>query len=120
MPKTIPLPADITEVVFVEWVDPCAWNKGVFTMAEAIDLRPHTLRSAGMLVHEDEEAITLANDVDLKDESVRFVQAILKRNIIAMKRWRWREEPQAAGSWKADAGASLPHRTPGPSGGNSG
>lgn len=70
-------------LAFVKWFD-ASYQRGECTMDEMV---PRVeLESAGLLVHEDQQSVSIALDQYTVDGTWRYIEHIPKVNVLAMKR----------------------------------
>ena len=70
-------------IAWVRWFD-ASYQRGECTIDEFV---PRVeIESAGLLVHEDEESVSLALDSYVEDSTYRYIEHIPKVNVIEMRR----------------------------------
>ena len=75
--------AEQKNVAWVRWFD-ASYQRGECTLDEFV---PRVeIQSAGLLVHEDEESVSLALDSYVDDSTYRYIEHIPKVNVIELRR----------------------------------
>lgn len=75
-----------TTLVYVRWFDSSIF-KGEQSALDEIDIGVSEMESAGLLLREDEQSITIALDRDVEDRTVRLLLCVPKVCVREMRRF---------------------------------